>query len=299
MTYFPDPGSLAALLSALESQVSGVIVVDNTPQAESSIDPWINSLPSYRFRLIRMHDNVGIARALNVGIDAAKSSGADMVLLSDQDSLPEPDMVAGLMGAYRELLDQGKRVGAVGPTFTDQHTGHTFPFQVKVPDKLFYGHRHATPASPHIEALTLITSGCLIPVKVIDEVGGMRDDLFIDMVDMEWCLRARARGWQLFGTCKAHMGHSMGEKALRVWYFGWRRETAYPPLRLYYRVRNSVALLRMADVDWRWKVRNAWAALGAIYSQVFYGVQRRQGLAMALRGCWHGLTGQMGPYRSV
>ncbi|EQD74077.1 hypothetical protein B1B_02878, partial [mine drainage metagenome] len=46
----------------------------------------------------------------------------------------------------------------------------------------------------------------------------MREDFFIDNVDIEWSHRARAAGFSLFGVGAAVMFHSMGDQALRVWY---------------------------------------------------------------------------------
>ncbi len=297
VAYLPDVDVLRALLDALLAQTAGVFVVDNTPMADARVEALCATLPQQVLRLIRVGDNLGIARALNVGIDAALAAGATHVLLSDQDSLPAPDMVAALLAAMDDLQRAGQRVGAVGPTYTDRHTGITFPFQAQIPGKLFYGHRRPDAAHPAVEALTLITSGTLVPAAVLREVGPMCEDFFIDHVDIEWSHRVRAAGYTLFGVGAAVMFHSMGDQALRVWYFGWRQESAYSPVRVYYRIRNFVALCRLSFIPWRWKLRNGWYWLGFVYTQPVFGQQRVAALRMALRGLWDGLRGRMGPWR--
>ena len=271
VTYLPDIEVLRALLDALRPQTDAVIVVDNTPEPDRRVETLSESLHDRAPRLIRLGENQGISRALNLGIEAALASGATHVLLSDQDSRPAPDMVDQLVRAHDTLTAAGRRVGALGPTYTDRHTGITFPFQVEVPGKFFYGHQRTDARHPYVEAITLITSGTLIPAPVLRVVGTMREDFFIDHVDIEWCHRARAAGYALFGVGAAVMYHRMGEHALRVWYFGWRQESAYSPLRVYYRIRNFVALLRLPFIPWRWKVRNAWYCLGVVYSQAVFG----------------------------
>ncbi|WP_297927734.1 rhamnosyltransferase [Metallibacterium sp.] len=297
VAYLPDTEVLRALLDALLAQTAGVLVVDNTPADDPRVETLCAALPHDALRLIRLGDNLGIARALNVGIDAALAAGATHVLLSDQDSLPAQDMVAALLAAMDDLQRAGQRVGAVGPTYTDRHTGITFPFQTEVQGKFFYGHRRPDATHPTIEALTLITSGTLIPASVLREVGPMREDFFIDHVDIEWSHRARAAGFSLFGVGAAVMFHSMGEHALRVWYFGWRQESAYSPVRVYYRIRNFVALCRLPSIRWRWKLRNGWYIVGVVYTQTVFGQQRLAALRMAARGLWDGLRGRMGPWR--
>lgn len=297
VTYSPRVAELSALLALLSPQVECIHVVDNTPVADARVEGLLGRLQIGNATLLRLGVNQGIAKALNVGIASAKLAGATHVLFSDQDSEPASDMVARLLSAYADLCAQDEPVGAIGPVFTDKYTGTTFPFQAAVPGKFFYGHVHPQPGRPVVEAMSLITSGTLVPMQVLDEVGAMREDLFIDKVDIEWCHRVRAAGWKLFGTGEARMFQRMGEADLRVWYFGWRRETAYPPLRLYYQARNFVALAREPWIQWRWKVRNGWYTLGVIYSQVGFGRHRSQAVHMALRGLVDGVRGRMGPYQ--
>jgi rhamnosyltransferase len=298
VTYHPEAVTFEQLLKCLLEQVTRIIVVDNTPGDEN---PLLASLLagngiSERCRLVRLRENEGIARAINVGLDIALASSADFVLLSDQDSLPEHDMLENLIRAYSELSASGLRVGAVGPTFTDLNRALTLPFQVQLPGHLFYGHRTPSAEEPHVEALGLITSGTLIPISTIRDVGLMREEYFIDKVDTEWCHRARAKGYRLFGTGWAHMHQRLGEGGLRVWYFGWRDESVYSPLRIYYQLRNYVAICRLDYVDWRWKLRIGWYTLGVFYSQIVFGKTRGKAFKMGFLGLWHGIFKKMGRY---
>lgn len=299
VTYQPEGTTFGALLGQLLAQASRVIVIDNTPgNTNSALEAIIASQEaSARCQLVRLNKNAGIASAINIGLDRAMASTADFVLLSDQDSLPAEDMVENLLRAYTELSRQGLRVGAVGPTYTDIYTALTYPFQAQLPGKIFYGHKSPTVDEPHVEALTLITSGVLIPLEAIREVGAMREDFFIDQVDIEWCHRARWKGYHLFGTGWAKMYQRMGEARLRVWYMRWRYESAYSPLRIYYRLRNFVALWKLDFVSLSWKVRSTWYCLGIVYAHTFYSRQDKlKNFAYAAKGVWHGLTNRMGPY---
>jgi rhamnosyltransferase len=296
VTYHPQADVFLPLLKQLLIQTDKVIVVDNTPGADN---PELKALiagagTQTECVLIHLGENTGIAKALNGGCKYALSSGADFILLNDQDSLPSENMVHELCRAYQVLTDSGLQVGAVGPTYTDLHTGLTYPFQAQLPGHLFYGHKAPTNDSPHIEALTLITSGALIPISVFTDVGPMREDFFIDQVDIEWCHRARSKGYRLFGTGWATMYQRMGEARLRIWYLRWRYESAYSPLRIYYRLRNFVALLKLDFIDWRWKIRSSWYCLGLLYSHVIFGSSPLETMKMFFKGVWHGLRNEMG-----
>jgi rhamnosyltransferase len=298
VTYFPQPEVLGKLLEVLAPQVCSVFLIDNTPESDGRVAELLASLDDPRIHLHRLGWNQGIASALNVGIRLAIDSEATHILLSDHDSLPSDNMIEGLLRTCQDLANQGIEVGAVSPSFTDQHTGIAFPFQAEVEGKFFYGHLRPDASRPVVEAITLITSGMLVPAGVFPRVGLMREDLFIDHVDIEWCHRARASGYRLYGTSNATMFHRLGDSALRVWYFGWRQESEYSPLRIYYRFRNFMVLCRCADIPWRWKLRNAWYWTGFLYSHVVFGSQRFSSLRMALRGVLDGLRGHLGPYRA-
>jgi rhamnosyltransferase len=294
VTYYPQVDWLRELLVSLAVQAAGIVVVDNTPKADLRVEALLKELSLPKIALERLGDNFGIAKALNVGIELAKVNGAKYVLLSDQDSLPSPDLISGLLRAHAEMVAKNVRVGAIGPLFTDLHTHITHPFQVEIPGKFLYGHACPTPESPLVETFTLITSGTLIPVDIFSDVGTMREDFFIDQVDNEWCHRARSRGYRLYGTSYATMSHRLGDAHLRVWFFGWRRESAYGSMRVYYRIRNFVVLCKMPHISLGWKLRGAGFWLGFLYSQVFFGRERTRSFYMAVRGLCDGLSGVLG-----
>ena len=298
VSYNPEANKFVPLLERLLAQLERVVIVDNSPRHnDSALEQIVHAgLPLERLSLCRTGDNLGIAAALNIGIGVAIDDGAEFVLLSDQDSLPAEDMLPNLKKTYDRLTNAGISVGAVGPTFTDAHTGYTYPFQADIPGRFFYGHRAPTSAQPDVEAITLITSGTLVPAVVLRDIGGMREDFFIDHVDIEWSHRARARGYRLYGSGQAKMLQTMGDQNLRVWFFGWRHESTYRPLRIYYRVRNYVALTRLDYIGWRWKVRGAWYWTRIVFAHVLFGPrgQRLDCLRMAGRGLVDGMRGRMG-----
>ena len=205
-------------------------------------------------------------------------------------------MVERLISVHENLTAQGLRVGAVGPTFLDLNTGQRIPFQVQLEGYFLYGYEIPTSDDPHIEVLSLITSGSLIPTSAFRDIGLMREEFFIDKVDIEWSFRARARNYQLFGTGRAHMSQRLGDGEVKVWYFGWRYISLYSPLRVYYQVRNYVAMCRLDYVDWKWKLRKGWFTLGIFYSQSLFGKMRGKAFFMGLLGLWHGLVNRMGKY---
>ncbi|RMD68156.1 MAG: glycosyltransferase, partial [Gammaproteobacteria bacterium] len=151
-----------------------------------------------------------MAAAQNVGIRWCKRQGCRYVLFLDQDSIPHPSMVKGLLQALNRLVAQGQRIAAVGPRYRDPRTGATSRFI-----RFGWGRTRPVPCGDIVPVDFLIASGMLVPMSTLEAVGGMDEGLAIDHVDTEWLLRARALGYRPYGVCAAWMEHQLGEGGTR------------------------------------------------------------------------------------
>ena len=106
VSYYPDEQRLKRLVDLLCAQSNAVLVVDNTPATSDQVAGILkdNFVTNENLRIIRLGNNYGIAKALNVGIEVASTEGFSHVLLSDQDSIPDNQMIAGLLKAESDEL---------------------------------------------------------------------------------------------------------------------------------------------------------------------------------------------------
>lgn len=246
VTYHPNLVRLRRLIEVLLPQVSGIHVIDNGSHA-ADIEGLLAEFPSAPVEVTRMGANLGLGRAQNAGIERVRAFRPEYVLLMDQDSEPECAMVATL----REALEARPEAAAAGPAYQAHALGRRSGF-VYV-SGLRMRRQQCTSCEDVVEVDHLIASGSLIPVQALDRIGGLRDDLFIDYVDIEWGLRARARGMRVYGVCAAGMSHRLGDATLSI--LG-RSIPQYSPQRIYYQVRNSILLLREPFVPLNWKLVN-------------------------------------------
>ena len=100
----------------------------------------------------------------------------------------------------------------------------------------------------------VITSGSMIPIDVLDDVGPMLKELFIDFVDIEWCLRARQKCYQIVAINKVKINHYLGDYAKNVM---GQYYPIHSPLRMYYYFRNAMYLYRLQEIDWNWRLVDA------------------------------------------
>src|SRR5690348_4888723 len=212
--YSPDPAVLERLFKSLRGQVDRVVVVDNTPNARMQFPTFVGEF-AVPVSYLPLGENRGIAEGQNIGIREAIGSGCSHVLLLDQDSELPPDMVRELIVAERELLRAGEKVAAVGPQYLDEKTGipsFAVRYCLPVVHKIWLDPHSHVP----VETDVLIASGSIIRTVVLESVGFMRSDLFIDFVDTEWALRARSMGYKCYCIPNAVMTHSIGDACAQV-----------------------------------------------------------------------------------
>jgi len=242
VTYHPDPSRLERLLTTMATQVGAILVMDNSEPESGCARTVARQVGAHHHWL---GSNRGLAAGLNAGIEKALAGPFSHVLLLDQDSVPAPEMVSTLLAA---LTAQPDGVAAVGPAYVDPRAGRaaTFPRFRRFPPRRV----EAATQGSVFDVDMLITSGTLVPRAALEQIGSMDESLFIDHVDTDWCLRARAAGWRLLVAGSAAMEHRLGVRWVRV--TRTRSLPLHTPERLYYQFRNSVRLYRRPHAVWQW-----------------------------------------------
>ncbi|MEW6167440.1 MAG: glycosyltransferase family 2 protein [Pseudomonadota bacterium] len=283
---FNPPGGLPERLAAALQQTDFVIVVDNgsaTPPDLAALDAAFRD----RIELIDNGRNIGLAAALNRGINRAAARGAGFALLLDHDSTPLPGMVETLR---RAAAAHGRPAAAV-PRVLYAHPDIQCRWPKSSRDgglrfELVYASRMHEPTTVDLA----ISSGMLLDIRLWQDVGGFDESLFIDLVDTEFCLRARRHGHDILAVPAAQLSHHLGQVTKRM-LLG--RIPVFPthhhPLRHYYLSRNRVILARrFAQRFPGWFVYEMLGAAKLTLKVALYEPQRLQKLGSMLRGTFHG-----------
>ncbi|WP_099331781.1 glycosyltransferase family 2 protein [Actinomyces minihominis] len=318
VTYNPDASELTALLSALLPQVSTAVVVDNGSKNEGAVAEITSNLNAV---FLPLGENLGIATAQNRGITWAMKRGTDYVLLSDQDSVPAPDMVEKLRECFENppLPDQPTGltllsvedeeglaqfpgsvltgpVAAVGPVPLDDRGGEVENALVYSFTKWGAMRRQVPGPGQALAVPFVLASGCLISVEALREVGPMNGSLFIDHVDLAWCLRALEDGYRILVTGDALIYHSLGDEVAKV---PGRKQPVHlhSAVRNYYIMRNTLLLQSASFLPSRWKRRYLmWMVKYMGYYILAPG--RRQRVPLLTRGVRDGIMGRVGPQKT-
>ncbi|MGI4816316.1 MAG: glycosyltransferase family 2 protein [Janthinobacterium lividum] len=289
VTFEPQLETLAHLIEALQAQVGAIILVDN---ASANLAAWKAVLPS-GVRIISLTSNEGIAAALNRGFEHIQAEDSfDFCALFDQDSAPSVGMIDQLEMHHDQLAPRGP-IAQVGPYFFEHNRGYHLPFI-----ESRYGfpiRKRDTGSANFTTADYLISSGALVSMNTLRAVGKMDESLFIDYVDIEWGLRARAAGFQSYGAFNVRMEHRIGEGALQ---FAGMRLAIHKPLRRYYYYRNAILLCRRPYIPLAWKINEIVRLSLKFLIFAIRSKRRTADVRMMSRGIVDGLRGISGKFQA-
>lgn len=253
VTYKPDITALLKLLGQLNKEVDFIVIDNGTPEIEH-ISESIQVYSRCK-NLIRLDKNVGLARALNKGIEWAIGNNCEYAFLFDQDSSLCDLFISRMVTAYEDANKHSRNgIAAAGPRLINPQSMRQTPFKL-FNRLLLRSDRPFANSATHFVADFLITSGSLIALDHFDDIGGMKESYFIDNVDLEWCFRAKSKGYDLIGTDEAVLYHAIGERSLsplvRAGIIA-----QHNPSRTYYSSRNRMHLYSVRYSPLGWKVRD-------------------------------------------
>lgn len=297
VSYNPELEKLVDSLKGLLLAPCHVLVVDNGSTNQVQIKASIDKLSkaSSALTLVALPANIGLGAAHNVGIEKVHADNFDYLLLLDQDTQLLEQSLEHLLTAHRRKTEQGERVSAVGGSYA--HGSQDESVYIRFGALKFSRHDADEQDQDACVATDfLISSGSLISVSSLKDIGAMDEGLFIDHVDTEWFLRARSKGYKAYGVPAAKMHHGLGEQTHTMSLAGRQRNVPqHKPFRYYYIFRNSILLYKRSYISalWKW---NDIQRLFLIFSMfAIFKAPRKQNMMMMLRGVYHGVLGRTGP----
>lgn len=274
--YNPDLNELNHNFSSSFSMFNNFVVIDNSDAEEvrTKVSDYCTRQGLY---YISHGYNMGIAKAQNVGIEFLLNKGSDYISFFDQDSLVPENYVKRMDEAARYLTEKNITVGSINPLPVDSFTNK--PFKAKISEERNIGNYI-------YEVNQVISSGQMISSKVLEQVGGMEEGLFIDAVDTEWCYRAKSRGFGHFVVSNLKMIHTLGNDRGKFMGVNYKISS---PIRLYYQTRNLFLMLTRGYFPSYWKVRNLALIIFRLVVFSIKGPERTRRVHYILKGILHGI----------
>ncbi len=270
-------------IATYANKVDKFIVVDNSDiQQHEIIENLKTTYPDLIY--INNHSNLGIATALNIACDNAITQKSDWILTMDQDSkfINFQDYLHCL-----HSVDKQSDIALLAPK-----TGRFSPEEIK----------KNTQDCTFEEQFIVITSGNFLNLHLFTTIGRFDDNLFIDVVDYDYCAKVKLAGYKTFLFTNILLEHQLGilHKRKNLLTGKIKYKTEHSPQRAYYIARNYLYLA----FKYRQSLPQEFALLKVlnivfihdITKILLYEDQKLQKIAAKFLGAYHFMIGKYGKH---
>ena len=260
---YNDPGAIRRNIESVLNQANRVIIIDNASD-KSCVDDLKQLATEYDVFVEFDNCNRGIAFQLNRALRYCVKNGYDLLLTMDQDTRLQEDCVQEMIN----VLNKSNRIGTIGPNreYPKGCGGRGF-----------------------LKKNYIITSGSLVDVQKAINAGGYFDDLFIDMVDIDFSLAMRRKGYAVGVATEARMVHQVGEKERNRFLWFDIEYYSHSPKRFYYIFRNRQIVCRKYFRDMPLYCIRMWVNLLVASFHIFLEKNAIVKMKMSTKGFFDGI----------
>lgn len=208
-----------------------VIVVDNNSSG-NDVEIMIEHYGQFINKVIANTSNLGFAGGNNVGIKYAIDNSADYILLLNNDTIIEPNLVEVLL----EKIVNQKKIGIVAPQinyFDEPNKIWTEGGKIsKLRGAGCADSRRIEDGKSKVDREVSFVSGCcmLINKEVFQKVGLFDESFFLYVEDTDFCYRTFSSGYKIVVTNDTKIYHKVSSSTKKE----------YTALPLYYTTRNRL-----------------------------------------------------------
>ena len=219
--YHPDIQLLSENIKTYVQGLKQLYVYDNSETKTPGIEEALSKLHPF-IQYHYFNANEGIAKRLNRALEDAAKNNYDYLLTMDQDS-------SFKVGDFEKYTSQIEAAAYTNVAQFGVNCQPNFTISKEQPE----------------EALTLITSGSILNLSLIERVGVFNEDLFIDFVDIEFSYRVIQNGHINLMFSNIILNHSLGKlvEGRSLANFKKTLRITHSPIRVYYIIRNGLYLL--------------------------------------------------------
>ncbi len=301
---YNNASNIGKLLEALLNQskpIAEIILVDNA-SSDGTAQMVKQTFP--QVTLFANPSNTGVGGGYAQGMGYAYNKGYNWTWLLDGDSFPQVSALEQLMTTLVNLTPVHPKIGILASTPTNPSTGQIYGGFVR--KGLFHEiPKEITRFRIPVSVDTVVSSGCLVSSKVIEDVGLPRTDFFIDFVDAEFNLRVLKKGYEIISVPTSIIYHQVGhtriitsrivKSTIRLYSTKGNVLSSHPPWRQYYAKRNELYTYWHEFRSYRALFRLMLATLATILEIILFNDEEKvQRVKYIFQGLGDGFKGKMG-----
>ena len=247
-----------------------LVVVDNSTK-HTDVQAKLNSFPKVHY--INEYGNLGIAKALNDGLNYLNARGFDVALTMDQDSTFPIKKSKEILCLVKRYIPEYAIVG-----LRYKNDKNTYQKPTEIFDVNYW-----------------ITSGNFVKLSDFIDARGFQDDLFIDSVDHEFCHQLVLRHKRIGILRDYCLDHKIGNPGTMIRMFGtyFPLSSNHSAVRYYYRFRNLYYLYHLDKKFYRWiYFKEFYINIPRI---VLFDYEKKKKISYIKKAIQDGKKGKLGP----
>ena len=265
------------------------IVVDNGSR-DDSVEAFRQRFPA--ISVIATSENLGYAGGNNVGLRHALANNTDYVLLLNNDTIVDPNIIVAFIAATAAAPGGGMFAAKIYYHAEPRKLWYAGAYLEKRLHSIHIGEGQVDNGNDYSSMVeTEFASGCALFVKtsVVREIGLLDERFFLFYEEVDWCYRAKRAGHKSFLVPEAKVWHKAsasfgGERSALARYFVKRNSLLFARKHLPLGKRLSVcadSIAELAEDMWDFRPRFAFARdEGQSRVQAFYWSLLSYGRAM-------------------
>jgi rhamnosyltransferase len=259
VSYNPEIKSFSKRIHRYLNQTSNVVIVNNGDSLAKT---------DFADQVVELGENLGIARAQNIGVQVLREKKVKFVFFLDQDSDLCDGFFYNMLDEWSRISERDATIGLLSPVIQDR-TYHNISVPRAIRDGQVVKLSEPVTQFPVAQVMP-ISSGILTTVEIFDHAGGIDDALFIDWVDFQLDFNVMAAGYQTYYTNVAVIEHSIGKKQAHRFLNKKIYPTSHPLFREYYFTRNALIVGRQFSTLIPGLMKFVWRSIGIKYIFAFY-----------------------------
>ena len=258
-----------------------IIVVDNNSPDHSGKN--LSQLEGIRF--LQMEENLGFAAGNNRGIEVALSDGCEYVMLLNNDTVIDPNMIETLVSradANTVVVPKMYYFDVEGRKDILWYAGGILKY--KSSDGIHIGGKQEDSKQYSIEGEVTFATGCCMMIHraILEKVGLLREEYFMYCEDTDYSIRLNKSNVRILYVPNAKLWHKVssssgGEMSKFIVYYVVRNK-------IYCAIVNKLGMKTYLYIITETLYRTMKAKFGRYYSNY----------VIAPRALMHGLQGKMG-----
>ena len=209
LNYNSGPSTVECVknIQKVTNSLSRIIVIDNHSTDDSML--FLQRIEENNVEIIQASRNGGYAAGNNIGLRRAQELGAEFAIIMN----PDVSITEDIGSKLRHYMVNNQTCGIVAPALESQNEDTNYGEIIHLGRIHFEEKVYSTDNQPVVDIDSIVGACFMVRLSVIEVVGYISEDYFLNFEETEWCLKIKHAGFNVVCVPSCRAFH-VGEEAI-------------------------------------------------------------------------------------